>query len=164
MLKNKTKTCWHLPDSKYVNVDPDYQREPMPRRKSDRMNGEPRRYTFKIPDWPSFGYATENQWIQNVNPFLEKSREVKKWVYMCLCMDAFGYTRKQKLELRKLSNMTFPSVCSSKLLTENIIIYFNLHLFIFKLCVQFTVGAETDAEEWSQRAGKVLKILSKCCS
>lgn len=79
-------------------------------------------------------------------------------------MYAFGYTRKQKLELGKLSNVTFPSVSSTKLLTENRIIYLNLHLFIFKLYVQFTIGAEPDVEEWSQRAGKVLKILSKCCS
>lgn len=55
-------------------------------------------------------------------------------------VSVLGYMRKQKLELRKLSNVKFPSVCSSDILTGNIIIYLNLHLLISKLCVQFTVG------------------------
>ena len=73
---------------------------------------------------------------KSLNPGQPIFKDVKKWVYLCqcMCLYPFGYTRKQKLELRKLSNVTFPSVRSTKILTENIIIFLIYICSYLSLC------------------------------
>lgn len=64
-------------------------------------------------------------------------------MFICVCTCIY----EEEKSLLKTFTVKFPLVYFFNILTENIITCLNLHLFIFKLCVQFTIGPEPNAEE-----------------
>lgn len=61
------------------------------------------------------------------------------WLSVCVY-------EKAKMLTQKI-NIKFPSVSLFCILAANIITYPDLHLFIFRLCVEFMVGPEPNMED-----------------